>query len=100
MSATLINEELRKMLADRSVDFNVLAQQISSRRSHVSQVLLGRRRGTATWRKLKDVLQAKEYEVAKEFADAQLKERERKGLPTGEFPKGGFKATPALANAS
>lgn len=97
MSKVLINEKLRKLLAKRSVDFDVLAQQISSRRSHVSQVILGRRRGTSTWRKLKDVLEPHEFKVAKEFADAQLALREEKGLPTGGFPANGIGTSAKVA---
>ena len=68
------------------MDIPVLAEQISSSRSHLTQVLLGQRKGSRTWDKLKTVLTEEEYKAAKEYADKELALRVRAGKSVGAFP--------------
>jgi hypothetical protein len=80
------NRTLQKLLTKRSLDVGKLADQIFSSRSHVTQVLLGQRRGANTWAKLKRVMTEEEYKSAKNYADGELKQREKSGKYNGAFP--------------
>lgn len=81
------NRALEKLLSARNFDVKKLADQIFSSRSHVTQVLLGARKGDATWPKLERVMEPAEFKVAKEFADAARKKREQAGKSVGAFPE-------------
>jgi len=81
------NQALQKLLWRRKFTVEKLAEQIFSSRSHVTQVLLGQRRGANTWSKLKRVMTDDEYVLAKDYADAELKNREKTGQYDGRFPQ-------------
>lgn len=80
------NVALQKLLCRRQFDVSKLAAQIYSGRAHLTQVLLGQRIGARTWWKLEKVLTPEEYKVAKEYADAEIAKREKKGMAVGAFP--------------
>jgi hypothetical protein len=91
------NRVLQKLLSRRQFDVSKLADQIFAGRAHVTQVLLGQRRGANTWPKLKRVMTDQEYAAAKKFADGELALREKKGLPDGGFPMEKAGTEPASA---
>jgi hypothetical protein len=72
------NTKLRDMLARRDMSVEKLADMIFSVRTAVLQVLRGSRTGAPTWRKLKRVMSAEEFECARQFANEQ---RKKAGLP-------------------
>lgn len=64
------NPELSQLLAKRKLSISKVADLIYTGRCHLGLVLMGRRNGTVTWRKLKAVLSPEEYECARNFAVA------------------------------
>jgi hypothetical protein len=84
------NVALRKLLFKRKMDVGALAEQIFTSRSHLTQVFLGQRKGTTTWKKLEKavelgVMTEAEFRVAKEFADKALANRTKAGQSNGAF---------------
>jgi predicted transcriptional regulator len=67
----MTNKILAGMWALRKMNVGLIADQIFSARTAVSQVLSGKRSGKQTWKKLRRVLTEEEYVIAREFAYRQ-----------------------------